>query len=256
MNSVQNIFGKLHLVVRLLITVLALTIVFGWVMHIIEPETFHTIKSGIWWAVQTMSTVGYGDIVPATIPGKFIALFVILAGGGFVAYFFASMSSHIIKRQTAFHLGTGVYKGDSHIIFVGWNERTKKMIQTLEAQTLTPLVVVDESAVEHPLPHSNVFFIRGDSTTEQVWLNTNSRKAMMVIITADPSKNEQDSDLRVISSLLALKGQTPAPHCICEILTPFQIQNAQRAGADEIIATNDLIGDAFLQLITKQTDDD
>lgn len=256
MNSVYTIFGKLHLVVRLLITVLALTIVFGWVIHIIEPETFNTIKSGIWWAVQTMSTVGYGDIVPSTTAGKLIAAITILAGGGFVAYFFASMSSHIIKRQTTFHLGTGVYNGNSHIILVGWNERTKKMIQTLKAQTLLPLVVVDESAVEHPLPHSNIIFIRGDSTTEQVWLNSNSKKALLVIITADPSKNEQDSDLRVISSLLALKGQTPAPYCICEILTPFQLQNAKRAGADEIIATNDLIGDAFLQLITKKIEDD
>lgn len=51
----------------------------------VQPEVFTTMLDGIWWAIATLSTVGYGDIYPVTIGGKIIASFIILLGIGIIA---------------------------------------------------------------------------------------------------------------------------------------------------------------------------
>lgn len=51
----------------------------------IQPEKFGSIPRALWWAVITMTTIGYGDVYPITPLGKFIAAFVALAGIGLIA---------------------------------------------------------------------------------------------------------------------------------------------------------------------------
>ena len=50
-----------------------------------QPEAFGSILRAYWWAVVTMTTVGYGDIVPSTALGKIISAFIMLLGVGIVA---------------------------------------------------------------------------------------------------------------------------------------------------------------------------
>jgi voltage-gated potassium channel len=48
--------------------------------RLIEPKTFKTFPEACWWAVQTVSTVGYGDLTPVTTAGRFVASVVMLFG--------------------------------------------------------------------------------------------------------------------------------------------------------------------------------
>ncbi|MEM0912722.1 MAG: ion transporter [Pseudomonadota bacterium] len=50
-----------------------------------QPDVFDSIPSAVWWSVVTMTTVGYGDVIPVTALGKLIAIFIMLLGVGFVA---------------------------------------------------------------------------------------------------------------------------------------------------------------------------
>jgi len=52
---------------------------------LIQPESFGSIIQSFWWAVVTMTTVGYGDVVPMTTVGKIISTFIMLIGVGLVA---------------------------------------------------------------------------------------------------------------------------------------------------------------------------
>ena len=69
-------------------SVLALTVIFGSFMYLIEGPTnpgFESIPHGIYWAVTTMTTVGYGDIVPGTTLGRAMATLIMIMGYGIIA---------------------------------------------------------------------------------------------------------------------------------------------------------------------------
>jgi voltage-gated potassium channel len=53
--------------------------------HPAQPEAFSSIPQAMWWAIVTMTTVGYGDVTPVTIAGKVIAAIVSIVGIGMVA---------------------------------------------------------------------------------------------------------------------------------------------------------------------------
>jgi voltage-gated potassium channel len=67
--------------------VLTLVIIVGAIMYLIEGEEggFTNIPQSIYWAVVTMTTVGYGDISPQTLPGKILASLVMIIGYGIIA---------------------------------------------------------------------------------------------------------------------------------------------------------------------------
>ena len=71
--------------------------------HDIQPEVFGSIPKSMWWATVTLTTVGYGDVVPVTTTGKMFGVFVTILGVGMAALpagIIASGFSHELhKRQ-------------------------------------------------------------------------------------------------------------------------------------------------------------
>lgn len=65
----------------------------------VEPGRRTDEWDGIWWALTTVSTVGYGDVSPTTDAGRLIALFVIFLGIGFVAMLTAAVAQHFIATE-------------------------------------------------------------------------------------------------------------------------------------------------------------
>jgi len=70
-----------------LVTVMTLVVIFGSLMYLIEgPENgFTSIPKSIYWAIVTMTTVGYGDISPNTPQGQALASFIMILGYGIIA---------------------------------------------------------------------------------------------------------------------------------------------------------------------------
>lgn len=70
-------------------TIMVLVVVAASLMYAVEheaqPEAFASIGDSLWWAVVTMTTVGYGDVTPITAPGRILATAIMLLGVGFVA---------------------------------------------------------------------------------------------------------------------------------------------------------------------------
>ena len=68
-------------------------------MTVIDRDNFPSIGTGMWWAVQTVTTVGYGDDVPVTAGGKIVAAVVMLLGIGFVTVITASITGAFVARS-------------------------------------------------------------------------------------------------------------------------------------------------------------
>jgi voltage-gated potassium channel Kch len=77
----------------------SLTVAAGILMTVADRKSFPSIGSGLWWAVQTVTTVGYGDHVPATVAGKLVAALVMLVGIGFLTVITAAITSTFVSRS-------------------------------------------------------------------------------------------------------------------------------------------------------------
>jgi voltage-gated potassium channel len=76
-SSMLDIFDIVFVV---LATIIIIVLIAGNVMYLLEPQTFPNAYVGCWWSLVTMTTVGYGDIVPVTIAGKIAAAVLMLTG--------------------------------------------------------------------------------------------------------------------------------------------------------------------------------
>jgi voltage-gated potassium channel len=89
-----------------LVILLGATLLFASLMHLIEhnaqPDKFGTIPDAIWWAIVTLCTVGYGDVVPVTAAGKVVAGLAIILGLMMIALpvaVIASAFAEEVKRR-------------------------------------------------------------------------------------------------------------------------------------------------------------
>jgi voltage-gated potassium channel len=77
----------------------SITVAGGILERVIDHREFPTIGKGLWFALQTVTTVGYGDVTPKQTDGRFIAAVVMLAGIGFLAVITASVTASLIESS-------------------------------------------------------------------------------------------------------------------------------------------------------------
>lgn len=83
----------------LLISVFTLCIAIagGVVMWAVDRDEFPTLGAGMWFAMQSITTVGYGDDVPTSTEGRVVATFVIIAGLGFMSVITATITAVFVE---------------------------------------------------------------------------------------------------------------------------------------------------------------
>ena len=73
--------------------------VFGVIEHLVDPKSFDNVWLGMWWATQTVTTVGYGDVVPNQAGGQLIASILMIGGLSFFAVLTGMITSLFVARQ-------------------------------------------------------------------------------------------------------------------------------------------------------------
>jgi voltage-gated potassium channel len=73
-------------------------VLFGILEHLIDKATFGDVWEGMWWATQTVTTVGYGDIVPASTAGRFVGSILMIGGLSLFAVVTGTITSSFVTR--------------------------------------------------------------------------------------------------------------------------------------------------------------
>jgi voltage-gated potassium channel len=74
-------------------------VVFGVAERLVDPGTFDNVWIGMWWAIQTVTTVGYGDIVPGSTAGKVIGSLLMLGGLSLFAVVTGAITSSFVAQR-------------------------------------------------------------------------------------------------------------------------------------------------------------
>lgn len=92
--------------IAIAIATLAITLAGALLLRLVDGDEFPTVGRAMWWAVQTVTTVGYGDVTPRTTEGQIIGAVVMVAGIGFLTVFTAAITAAFIesaRRRLAPH---------------------------------------------------------------------------------------------------------------------------------------------------------
>jgi len=75
----------------------------GFLITLVDEKEYSNLGVGLWWAVQTVTTVGYGDVTPSAVSGRLVAAAVMLYGIAFIAIVTALITSTFVARAAQEH---------------------------------------------------------------------------------------------------------------------------------------------------------
>lgn len=76
---------------------LLVTLAGGTSAWLLAPNDFTSLGAALWWAIQTVTTVGYGDVVPSNTEGRLVGVVVMLSGIGFLTVITAAVTASLIE---------------------------------------------------------------------------------------------------------------------------------------------------------------
>ena len=92
--SVRNAAGVI------VVATAVVTVGAGVLISLIDSDEYPNVGIGLWWAIQTVTTVGYGDVAPKDVVGRVVAALVMLYGIAFIAIVTAVITSTFVARAS------------------------------------------------------------------------------------------------------------------------------------------------------------
>ncbi len=121
----EHLFRLMGVVIVVLVVVGA----FG-SMYFQEGQSF---PDAVWWAIVTLTTVGYGDISPVTSGGRLIGVVLMFFGIGVLGLFTATIAGVFVEKRLRKERGMSSCNLEGHIILCEWNDRTQEILTDLRA---------------------------------------------------------------------------------------------------------------------------
>lgn len=192
LNQIKRILLKYFIDLRWHNIVLSLLVyvAMSWLLLRLAGEAAITRSSDfIYWLMVTASTVGYGDLSPETVWGKYIvALIVIPLGLGLFGLTVGRIAAFVSSQWRRGILGLKTINDDNHVLIIGWNEgRTLQLIRLLlrEFQCHTQqrrIVLCVREDMENPLPEQIGFVKVPHYTSNEDMERAGITRASCVII--------------------------------------------------------------------------
>lgn len=232
------------------------TVVGGLSIYLIERnvnENINRLSDGFWWALVTLTTVGYGDISPTTGLGKLIGG-TLMISGMFTVALFAGVVGHTMLnsllsiREEQFRMSTIM----NHIIICNYNPEARMLLDAILAEideNKTKLVLFSKGERPTDIPYA-FEWIDGDPTRESELEKARVSYASACIVVGNRNVLPQMSDAQTILTVFTIrshlqkqeitKNRKSDVYITAEILDSENVIHAQRAGASEVIESTKL----------------
>lgn len=204
----------------------------------------------LWYAVVTMTSTGYGDVVPSTLWGRLVGTLLMFGGLTVLSVVTATVASVLVAQRIKEERGLETLKLKGHLLICGWNPYAERVLDAVFAVGgAREVVLVNELAEEQAaeiLARQQgriVRFVRGDPASEAVLRRANINDARAAIVVADASRGmAAASDDRTTLVTLTLKSVRPELRVTVEALDDRSEPHLRRAGADDIVISGEFNG--------------
>lgn len=224
--------------------VFLMLIVSSSIMYYIErdaqPETFSNIFQAFWWGIVTLTTVGYGDMLPITPVGKIIGGLISILGIGLVAIPSGILASAFQEDLSERKRGKiRKLRFDGHIVICGYNQTARVVLEKLLDDQMHTCDIILISQQKNP-EFDDIVFLQGDYSDSTILHNASVRTASMCIVFAEEQLNDTNEtiDMRTIFTVYNVKKENHKIHTIAELIHKNKLSMMKETvQGDEIILT-------------------
>ena len=197
-----------------------------------------SLFDSLWFVVQTITTVGYGEIQVVTFGGRINAMGIMFAGIGVLGFFTAGIASEFIEYTLEKQRGMGRIRMKDHVILCNWNQLAVEIVHEIIDEGLPVMVL---ASLERS-PMEDIPFVNGTGLHLADLERAHIRNAHSVIILAEKGVDDLASaiDAKSILIIMNIKKINPSLHVVVELLKGDSVENAKLAGANEILVWGDI----------------
>lgn len=232
---IQTVLGKAqrHQALTLVTLAVLFTLVGGTLFSITQAVSLFT---GIYWAITTATTVGYGDITPKNTIGRLIAAGVMLTAIPLFASLFAVIAASLTAQEIRKVMGLDKrVPRDGYVLIIGSGPLVRQTIEDLNQAGRSCVVVAESRPGELDGLEESVRLISGSPLDEDTLKKAHPERAQQILITA-----EKDSDVLLCTVLT--KHLAPNVSIIAVVTSRKVAQAISDLGVDIAFSSEELLG--------------
>lgn len=226
---------------QLAVTAMAFYLVVVVMLYMAESDAdsgnIHSISDAVWYSIVTLTTVGYGDFYPVTLPGRIAGLLLVLGSLGVLSVLIGTLTDNFITMRESRHMGYGGTKFSNHIIVVGWDRFAEKVTAQLVTAHNRVCVITEHKEnvdlIYEQFPRDWVFVLYAELHNQDVLDKVNIAEAKVLF----PNLKDDARNL-----VYVINVRKKHPHLqIVMTLDNYDLQETfENAGVNYTISKNDV----------------
>ncbi|MBI3927060.1 MAG: ion transporter [Armatimonadetes bacterium] len=209
-------------------------------------EMFQNYGDALWYAIVTMTTVGYGDKFPSTLWGRLTGVALMVVGVALLGSALGFIASYLVERRRKAELGLDSYERlQGHILICNYHANDGDLLAELRSELpRDELVVLSTSIAERPEDFDErTRFVSGKPTNLSDLRRAGATGAGYALVL----RGQENTDADTILAVLGVHRMNPECHICAELEHMENYEHLQNAGAGMIVSWGGLRNKIFAQ---------
>jgi len=189
--------------------------------------------TSLYWTIVTVTTIGYGDVVPKTIVGKIFSIIIMVSGVSVALYTFTAAMAFSMEGELKTILGVSkmqekIDKMAGHAIVCGYGKVGKNIVANLIKEKIPFVVIEKDNAAIEILSRNNLLYVVGDATyRETLDMAGTSRGKVLISCLSNDADN--------LYVIMEAREMSPKIRLILRASRPESVKRFMKLGADKVI---------------------